>query len=406
MVKIPVFEVEQWMDKYETTPGVLNIAETCCSSISIDQLAQFNSNPDSNTRPLINTSKPMTYGPIRGSDELRRNIAALYNEDASPESTVPLSTEDVIVTQGAISANHLVFYSLVGPGDHVICVLPTYQQLYSIPESLGAEVSLWKLKPENGYVPDVAELDSLVKDTTKMIVINNPNNPTGATTPKEVLEKIIDFARKRDIIVFSDEVYRPLFHSLESGNTIPPSVLSLGYPKAIATSSMSKAWALAGIRVGWIASRDASIIEAVASARDYTTISVSQLDDQVARYALSPSVRPHLLARNISLARENLKLLDRFIQDHSSVCSWVKPTAGTTAFVQFKNKKGDPVNDEAFCKDVLDKTKVMFLPGARCFEYGEALSFAGFVRIGYVSETEVLRQALEKLGPYLAEHLE
>ncbi|KAI1463993.1 PLP-dependent transferase [Daldinia caldariorum] len=405
MVKIPAFEVEQWMDRYETTPGVLNIAETCCSSISIDQLAQFNSNPDSNARPLVDTSRPMTYGPIRGSDELRRNIAALYNEDASPETTVPLSTEDVIVMQGAISANHLVFYSLVGPGDHVICVLPTYQQLYSIPESLGAEVSLWKLKPENGYVPDVAELDSLVKDNTKMIVINNPNNPTGATTPKVVLEKIIDFARKRDIILFSDEVYRPLFHSLESG-PIPPSVLLIGYPRAIATSSMSKAWALAGIRVGWIASRDASIMEAIASARDYTTISVSQLDDQIARYALSASVRPHLLARNISLARENLKLLDRFIQDHSSVCSWVRPTAGTTAFVQFKNKNGNPVDDEAFCKDVLDKTKVMFLPGARCFEYDQTSSFAGFVRIGYVSETEVLHHALEKLGSYLADYLQ
>ncbi|KAI1474511.1 hypothetical protein K445DRAFT_316198 [Daldinia sp. EC12] len=404
MVKIPAFEVEQWMDKYETTPGVLNIAETCCSSISIDQLARFNSNPRSDARPLIDTSKPMTYGPIRGSDELRQNITALYNEDASPTATIPLYPENIIVTQGAISANHLVFYSLVGPGDHVICVLPTYQQLYSIPESLGAEVSLWKLKSENGYIPDVTELDTLVKNNTKMIVINNPNNPTGATTPKEVLDRIIDFARRRDIIVFSDEVYRPLFHSLETG-TIPPSVLSFDYSKVIATSSMSKSWALAGIRVGWVASRDASIIEAIASARDYTTISVSQLDDQVARYALSASVRPQLLARNISLANENLQLLEQFIQDHSSVCSWVKPTAGTTAFVQFKNKKGDPVDDEAFCKDVLDKTKVMFLPGSRCFGYGQACSFDGFVRIGYVNETEILRQALGKLSSYLSSRL-
>ncbi|KAI1647049.1 PLP-dependent transferase [Daldinia loculata] len=406
MVKIPAFEVEQWMDRYENTPGVLNIAETCCSSISIDQLVQFNSDQQSNAHPLIDFSKPMTYGPIRGSDELRRNIVAMYNEDVDTRTAVaPLSTENVIVTQGAISANHLVFYSLVGPGDHVICVLPTYQQLYSIPESLGAEVSLWKLRPENGYIPDVAELDTSIRDNTKMIVINNPNNPTGATIPKEVLAKIIDIAQKHGIIVLSDEVYRPLFHSLEPGN-IPPSALGLGYPKVVVTSSMSKSWALAGIRVGWVASLDASIIETIASARDYTTISVSQLDDQVARYALSASVRPQLLARNISLAKENIQLLEQFIQDHSNVCSWVKPTAGTTAFVQFKDKKGAPVDDEAFCKDVLDKTKVMFLPGSRCFGYGQASSFDGFVRIGYVNETEILRQALEKLGSYLVDNLE
>lgn len=165
MVHLPAFEVEQWMDKYENTPGVLNIAETCCASISIDELVQFNSSQEKNARPLIDFSTRLTYGAIRGSEELRRNIAATYNEDE--DTTPPLSPEDVIVTQGAISANHLVFYSLVGPGDHVICVFPTYQQLYSVPESLGAEVSLWKLTPENAYIPDVAELESMIKSNTK-----------------------------------------------------------------------------------------------------------------------------------------------------------------------------------------------------------------------------------------------
>ncbi|KAI2467579.1 PLP-dependent transferase [Annulohypoxylon bovei var. microspora] len=406
MVKLPAFEVEQWMDKYENTPGVLNIAETCCSSISIDRLVQFNSSQETDARQLIDFSKPMTYGPILGSDELRQNVAAIYNEDESKTNTQtpPLLPENIIVTQGAIAANHLVFYSLVGPGDHVISVFPTYQQLYTIPESLGAEVSLWKLKAENGYVPDVAELETLIKSNTKMIVINNPNNPTGVTIPKEVLSEIIDIARKHDIIVFSDEVYRPLFHTIEP-DSIPLSAISMGYRKTVATSSMSKAWALAGIRVGWVASRDTSIIEAIASARDYTTISVSQLDDQVARYALSASVRPQLIARNISLAKRNLKILDQFIQDHSTVCSWVKPTAGTTALVRFRNKDGTPVDDEEFCKDVLKKIKVMFLPGSRCFGHGQTSSFDGSVRIGYVSETEILRQALEELGGYITDYL-
>ncbi|KAI1137376.1 PLP-dependent transferase [Hypoxylon sp. FL0543] len=405
MVKIPAFEVEQWMDRYENTPGVLNIAETCCSSISIDQLVRFDSAQQQDARSVLDFSRPLTYGCIRGSDGLRQNIAATYRENGNnaAKDSPPLSPEDIIVTQGAISANHLVFYSLVGPGDHIICVFPTYQQLYSIPESLGADVSLWKLKLENGFVPDVAELETIIKSNTKMIVINNPNNPTGVTIPREVLEKIVDLARKNDIIIFSDEVYRPLFHAIEPKD-IPPSAISLGYPKVVVTGSMSKAWALAGIRVGWIASRDASMIEAFASARDYTTISVSQLDDQIARYALSERVRPQLLARNLTLARNNLQLLDKFLREHSTNCSWIKPTAGTTAFVQFKSQDGTPVDDEAFCKDVLDKAKVMFLPGTRCFGHGKA-NFNGFVRIGYANETVVLRQALEELDAYIKEHL-
>lgn len=161
-----------------------------------------------------------------------------------------------------------------------------------------------------------------------MIVINNPNNPTGATIPTETLKQIVDVARKHNVILFADEVYRPLYHGVGEDKT-PPSALSLGWEKTVVTSSMSKAWALAGIRVGWIASRDASIIKKVAVARDYTTISVSQLDDQVATYALSDRVRPHLIQRNIALARQNLALLENFVRDHSDYVSWVKPNLMT-----------------------------------------------------------------------------
>lgn len=164
MVKIAPFDVEQWMDKYETTPGVLNVAETCCSSISVRDLMAF----DTRLNPAspVDLGTRLTYGAIRGSDELRRNIAGLYETHGA--SSLPLTPESVIVTQGAISANHLVFFSLVGAGDHVICVFPTYQQLYSVPVSLGAEVSLWELKEEHGWIPDVDALERLVKANTKV----------------------------------------------------------------------------------------------------------------------------------------------------------------------------------------------------------------------------------------------
>jgi aspartate/methionine/tyrosine aminotransferase len=230
-----------------------------------------------------------------------------------------------------------------------------------------------------------------------MITINNPNNPTGAVIPSGTLSEIVRVAQEHDLLLFSDEVYRPLFHCLPQ-NQAPPSVISMGYNKVLVTSSMSKAWALAGIRVGWIASPDLSIIATVARARDYTTISVSQIDDQIARYALSPKLRPGLIARNLELARTNLKFLDEFVQEHAGVVSWTKPNAGTTAFLQIKIN-GHPVDDTQFCKDLLQHTKVMLVPGSRCFGNGE--DFLGYVRMGYVCETDVLQEALAKLGDYL-----
>ncbi|EHK19239.1 uncharacterized protein TRIVIDRAFT_77713 [Trichoderma virens Gv29-8] len=393
MVRFERFEVEQWMDTYETTPGVLNVAETCAESVSIDELMQLSE--DKAVNPL-RTSTVLTYGAIRGSSTLRERIAALYEGDQ-------LSAENVIITQGAIAANFLVFYGLIGPGDHVICVYPTYQQLFSVPESLGAEVSLWRLRPEQGFVPDVDELEKLVKANTKMIVINNPNNPTGVPIPRDVVYKIVDFAKARGIMILSDEVYRPLFHDgIENNTAMPPSVADLGFEKAIVTGSLSKAYSLAGIRVGWIASGDKAIVERLAEARHYTAISVSQLDDQVASYALSPAVRGPLLKRNIQLAKRNADMLKAFVEAHSSLCSWVAPSAGTTAFIQF-HVGGAPVDDVAFCRDVLDKTKVFFVPGSHCFGRGQ--DFAGYVRVGFVGSTAVLAEALQKLGVYVEQNL-
>lgn len=217
-----------------------------------------------------------------------------------------------------------------------------------------------------------------------------------------MLQSVVAFAKERCITILADEVYSPLFHSLPEGQNAPSSILSFGYDKVISTGSMSKAFALAGIRLGWIASRDKSILAAVASARDYTSISVSMLDDQVAAYALSTAVLPSLLDRNMTLARTNLKILEAFIDKYSSAVSWFKPNAGTTALVQFRNK-GEPVDDEAFCLDLLDKTKVMFLPAGLCFGHGKL--FKGYVRVGYACHTNVLEEALKVLGEYVEQYL-
>ncbi|KAI5844558.1 pyridoxal phosphate-dependent transferase [Morchella snyderi] len=313
------------------------------------------------------------YEHIRGSPEFRGNVTKLY----SPSSLMgKLPVDSVLITHGAIAANFLLLYTLVGPGDHVICMYPTYQQPYAVPESLDAEVELWKLMEENRFTADLEELDKLIRPAsqdetggTKLIIINNP-------------------------------IYRPLSHSLDA-STHPPSIIDI-YDHGIATGSISKAFSLAGLRVGWIPARQHEVVDACASARDYNTISVSQLDDTMAAYALSPDIVSKILERSVTLCNTNLRILDDFItrvpevSDGKYNASYIKPTTGTTAFVKFKRKDGETVSDKRFCEELLERKRIMFLPGGVCFGHGE--EFAGYFRIGYCCGTQVLKAGLKGLG--------
>jgi aspartate/methionine/tyrosine aminotransferase len=261
---------------------------------------------------------------------------------------------------------------------------------------------LWHAKPEDDWVPKIDDLKSLVKPNTKLIIINNPHNPSGAIIPKSMLEQIVEVASAHDITIHCDEVYRPLFHSINPlDREFPPSLLSMDYKKSIVTGSMSKAYSLAGIRVGWIASRDADLIEQIAEGRHYTTISVSQLDEQVAAYALHQNTVHSLLARNIQLAKTNLQLMERFVLKNDDACEWVRPVAGTTAFVKF-HREGKPVDSVDFCEKLLEKTGVMFVPGSECF----GKEFKGYVRIGFVNQTETVKEGLDKVTQFVRKNLD
>ncbi|KAB8075357.1 pyridoxal phosphate-dependent transferase [Aspergillus leporis] len=391
MVRIKAFAVEQWMDDYEND-AKYNLAETCCASISLNDLLSLSGQQTN----VIDYTQKQVYGAIRGSKILRSNIAKLFSTEAS----VPLPADNVLVTNGAIQANFLALYTNVGPGDHVICHYPTYQQLYSVPESFGAEVDLWRSKEDAGWQLGLEDLKSLIRPNTKLIILNNPQNPTGAVLKREILQGIVDIAREHDIMIHSDEVYRPLFHSLNPDQQEnPPSILSLGYDKVIATGSMSKAFSLAGIRLGWIVSRSPEIIETCASTRDYTIISVGQLDDSVAAFALSSPTVNNLLERNIQLARQNLATLDTFIKDFEWAIEWTRPQAGTTAFIKFVNREGKAIDDVVFCQQLQKRTGVMFVPGSQCF--GGGTDFKGYVRVGYVQEHQVMVDGLQALREFL-----
>lgn len=368
---INLFAVEDWMNKYEMS-ATYNIAETCVDSFTIEELISIDgTNPDDFFRSLYNTK--LTYGHIEGSPEFRTLVSQLYES---------IDSNQVLVMNGGIAANFLVFYSLVKPGDHVISVHPTYQQIYDVPKSFGASVDLLHLKPENGFLPDLDELRALVKENTKLICINNPNNPSGALMERELLEQIVEIARSCGAYLLCDEVYRNL---LQEDDLIVPSVADL-YEKGISTSSMSKALSLAGLRLGWIAAPHDVIKECIKH-RDYTTISVGMLDDLLAVHALKNYDR--ILGRNRKIIKNNLAILDAWVAGEHAV-TYVKPRAGTTAMLKIDL----PVSSVDFCEGLLKETGAFLTPGI-CFD------MEGWVRIGYACETEMLRQGLQKVSEYI-----
>lgn len=370
-MNIKPFAVEEWMNKWETGARY-NIAETCVDSISLNELFALTG---ADIHPFLQdiTSRRLTYGDITGSPELKEGICKLYHT-IKPENIVP--------THGAAGANHHVFYSLISPGDRVISIKPTYQQLYSIPESYGADVQILKLKKENHFLPDLDELRRLAIPGTKMICINNPNNPTGALMGREYLEQIVEIARSVDAYVLCDEVYR----HLTQDDSWSVSIADL-YEKGISVSSMSKVFSLAGLRLGWIATRDETVVRSLLSHRDYNLISCGMLDDAIASTALAHS--DTILKRNKGIIRENLSILDQWIATEPHV-NYIKPKAGTTALVYYDFD----TDSYSFCQDLYQKTGVLVTPGD-CFEEPHSM------RIGYANSKEVLIEGLQSMSQYL-----
>lgn len=386
--------VGQWYDKHSHS-AKYNLAGTTCATLSIQDLIDLSEHPEKSEQALSFKAINLDYNsPMRGSPILRETIASLYSARAQG-----VTQDDVITTNAGVDANNIVLTALIEPTDHVICHYPTYEQLYTMPRALGAEVSLWKADPSKKWQLDIEELKGMIKENTKMIIVNNPHNPSGSIVPKPQLEEIIEIAQEKGIIVMSDEVFRPMFHSiLPSDDDFPPSMINLGYRKVVVTGSMSKAYGLPGVRVGWIASRDPNIMADCHKMRYYTTTTVSQLDEAVAAEALSDRCIHAILARNIANCQTNIEAWQNFIDDHTWACSWVRPHAGTTAMVKF-HKMGKPVDDEQLCLRLQEKAGICLIPASVCF--GGRVDFRGHVRIGLGLETEGIKTALTALRAFM-----
>ena len=370
-MRIAPFGVEQWMNEYETRCS-LNLAETCVESLTVSQLLELAGVADLNAQLL---PMKLTYGAIEGSDRLRAAVAALYAGQTA---------SNVVITHGAIGANHLVHLTLVEPGDRVVSVTPTYQQHYSIPESIGADVRILGLREENGWLPDLDELASLVAGGAKLVAINNPNNPTGSLMDRALLEQIVAICERAGAWLLCDEVYRGIDQQ-DPGTTV--SVADL-YDRGISTGSMSKAFSLAGLRLGWVVGSQ-DLMHELSVQRDYSTISVGMVDDLLATIALESA--DAILERSRRITRTNLEILSDWVESQPLI-RWVKPRSGTTALLKYDL----PMTSRELCVDLVESTGVMLTPGS-------ALGVEGYLRIGYANTTEILRKGLDVFGQYLAE---
>jgi len=359
------------MNEYENHCE-FNLAETCVRSLTVAELLDLAGASESILDEL--RSLKLTYGAIPGSERLRNSVANLYAQ---------LSSANVMITHGAIGANALVYQALVEPGDRVVSVVPSYQQHTSIPESLGADVVALPLRHDDDFQIDLDELRTLVGTNTKLIALTNPNNPTGALIGHDDICTIAEIASAAGAYILCDEVYRGT-DQFGPGST--PSVADL-YERGISTGSMSKAFALAGLRLGWIAG-PTEVIDAVSIHRDYNTISVGMIDDLFASVALD--VGDAILERSRSIVRRNLAILDDWVATQPSI-DYVKPQSGTITMLRY----AADVRSKGLCEQILAETGVLLTPGS-------AFDMEGYVRIGYANDTDVLVGGLDRLGEFFA----
>ncbi|KAJ6096522.1 aspartate aminotransferase [Penicillium sp. IBT 16267x] len=384
MVYVKPFVLDNWVRQFKPSAST-SLHDTCVNPLSLQELSLLQAS-DSSTGP-INASNALLYGSVLGSPSLRDRILSLYASDV----TDPAEEISLTVTQGAISANFLVLDTLLKAGRP--CYLPISYistTLRCTPPSGCTGIALAYL-----YFPSPSA-------ALLMPLISNPNNPTGASIPSRALEEIVSFAEKRGIIILSDEVFRPLFHRPSTEN--PPSIISFAgrYKNIIATSSLSKAYSLPGIRVGWIISPSADLVHEVVMARDYTTISVSQVDQDIATYALDAPVRERILQRSLAVCERNLSTLEKFIASHADQLRWVKPSGASAAFVRVIDPEiGAPVDDKVYCEGLIRQSGLLIVPGGETFGTEDGKDFKGHLRVGFVCSPERFEQALVIWDEYL-----
>lgn len=221
--------------------------------------------------------------------------------------------------------------------------------------------------------------------------MRNPCNPTGTVLGQEILEQIRDLAKRYNITIFGDEVFRPLFHD---DTPTPPSVISLGYSNTISTGSVSKAYSLPGIRIGWIISPNKDVLQRIIAARDYTTLNVSRIDDAIALFALSPDVLPKIVAQILATQAKNIEQYDQFVTRNPDRCRWVRPRGGGTAFIHFSGPNGKSIDEVGFAEKLIQEFGVAVIPASAGFSEEGVADYKGYLRLSLGQRVEAVAEGL------------
>ena len=363
------FKLERYFARYEFAVEYL-LCSSDCESLAVGDLLALE--PGAAERLHHHW---LGYTESQGAPGLRQEISRIYTR---------IQPEQVLVHSGAEEAIFLFMQAALSPGDHVIVHWPCYQSLLELPRALGCQVSPWRAYPESGWALDLDELRSLIRPNTRAIVVNTPHNPTGYLMGKVEFAALNQLAEERGLVLFSDEVYRESEHDpaarLEAACDLSERAVSLGV--------MSKTYGLAGLRIGWIATRDAALYARVAGLKDYTTICNSAPSEFLAELALRH--RERIAQRNLGIILSNLALLDGFFTRQAGRFEWRRPAAGPIAFPRLT---GEEV--EAFCDRLVKQAGVLLLPGTLFDHAGDHF------RIGFGRAN--MPKALERLEAFLGE---
>jgi aspartate/methionine/tyrosine aminotransferase len=338
-MRIPDFKLERYFARWEFAAPYL----LCTSDIEGWRMTELLALADPEARARWE-ALTLGYTESAGLPALREAIASLYPG---------LAIGQVLTFSGAEEAVFVLMNVLLGPGEHAVVTWPGYQSLYEVARATGAEVTLLPLREEDGWALDLDAVRRALRPETRLLVVNFPHNPTGALPGPGTFEALCALAEERGVYLLSDEVYRLLEHA--PARTLPAAVERTA--RGISLGVMSKAFGLAGLRVGWLACRDAELLRRCAAYKDYTTICNSAPSEVLALIALR--AREQVLARSRAILDENLKRLDDFFARHADTFRWVRPRAGSVAFPRLLRDM--PVAE--FCQALVEREGVLLLPG-------------------------------------------
>ncbi|MCK5058434.1 MAG: aminotransferase class I/II-fold pyridoxal phosphate-dependent enzyme [Candidatus Aminicenantes bacterium] len=369
-MKIQSFKLERYLARYEFSAPYL----MCCSDCEPLTLKELLALTDKESLSLWENLQ-LGYTDSRGHHLLREEISRLY-DNITPENLLVTCPEEGIF---------LTMNILLDPGDHIVVTFPGYQSLYEIADSIGCTVTRWQPQEGKEWKFDVTYLESAIRKNTKLLVVNFPHNPTGALPEREDYNLIVKMAKENNIFLFSDEMYRFLEYDerdrLPSGAEI--------YENGLSLFGMSKTFSLAGLRLGWLVTRNRELLDKLLAFKDYTTICSSAPSEILALMALR--ARDKIIARNLEIIKNNLSLLDRFFDDHPDVFSWNRPKAGSIALPRLLLKE----RTSLFCRRLREEKGVVLLP-SRVYDYGEGHFRVGFGRRDMSNALTLLEDYLDR----------